>query len=74
MSNRSAYRHRVARVFAAVLGLAVLPQARAAAAIDKADLERLSVSEKLAAIREATTIASSGRGRNRAARRRSRRS
>jgi hypothetical protein len=56
MSSRTAYRQRVLGVLAAVLGLAALPPA-ATAAIDKEQIQTLSVSEKLAEIRAATTIA-----------------
>jgi len=56
MSSKSAYRQRLAGVLAAVLGLPALA-GPAAAAIDRAQVERLSVSEKLVQIREATSAA-----------------
>jgi hypothetical protein len=56
MSPKSAYCQRLAGILAVVLGLPVLGPA-ASAAVDRAQVEQLSVSEKLAALREATSAA-----------------
>lgn len=56
MSSRSTYRLRLLSVLGAVLGAPASPPG-ADAAIDRAQVEQLSVSEKLADIREATTVA-----------------
>jgi hypothetical protein len=55
MSSKSAYRDRIMAMVGAVLGLATAPPS-AIAAIDRAQIETLKVSEKLAEIRAATTI------------------
>jgi hypothetical protein len=61
VTSRNAYRLGVLTVLSATLGL-VVPEQRAAAAIDKAQVQALSVSEKLAAIREATSMHESHTG------------
>jgi hypothetical protein len=56
MSARLAYRQRLAGILAVILGLPGLA-ASASAAIDRAQVEQLSVGEKLAQIRDATSEA-----------------
>jgi hypothetical protein len=60
MSARSAYRLRLVSVLGSLLGAAAAPPGEAKAAIDRTEIGAILVSEKLADIREATTIVLEG--------------
>ena len=64
MSARSAYRLRLLSVLGSLLGAATAPSGEAKAAIDQTEIGAIRVSEKLADIREATTIVLEGLSQN----------